>query len=118
MDSLTYRSTTRYGIATTKFRHDELVTELIWNDENERENVRGTGEHGIAHRTISRREPSRKLPILENNALLYLSPVSVPSLIRLSLSPKARYIRIRARAVCARDSKKGSRAIRWQLFHI
>lgn len=82
---------------------------------NERENVQ-IEEHGRL-----RTEPFQDASLvenclLENNVLFYLSPAPIPPLIHLSLSPKARYMRMRA--VCARDSKKGSRGVRWQLFHI
>ena len=40
--------------------------------------------------------------LLENNVLVYLSRATVSSLIHLSLSPKAQYMRIRVRGVCTR----------------
>lgn len=75
-------------------------------------------EYEATHRELFQGAGLVENCLLENNVLLHLSLAPVPFLIHLSFPLKARYMRIRVRAMCARNSKKGSRAIRWQLFHI
>jgi len=81
-----------------------------------RKQERKRREHGTAHRTISRRLVENCLYLKTTSCFVFLLPLYPLSISHSRL--KTRYMHIRVCAVCARDSKKGSRAIRWQLFHI